>query len=172
VGVAAGGDNGVHFSDPDFERITTLSRAATGLSPLEIHPGELADISALMPFRPQNGSSSGPFPEPSDDGYNAFSSQNATIAPLDIEGEPGSIYDGGPQAKWGAASLKRLYNQMWRGSDPRKDVRLRAEATRAGRIFQPQALPKDRRVLYVLEYDKGKTECPNLKTRLNSPPRS
>jgi hypothetical protein len=177
VGVAAGEDNDVHFSDPDFERITTLSRAATGLSPLEMHPGELADINTLMTFRPQNGSSSGPFPEPNDDGGNAFPSQSGTIAPPDIEGAPGPSYRGS-QAKWGAASLKTLYNQMWRGSAFRKDTRLRAEGTagiaakQAGRIFQPQALPKDRRVLYVLEYDGGKTEYPNLKTGLSNPARS
>lgn len=166
VGVGVGADSDVRFADPDFGNITTLSRASTGLSPLEVHPGQLVDIRTLMPFPSRQGSSSGPFPEPNDDGSNAFS-HSATITPLDIEGAPGPLCERGPQAGIGVASLRSLYNQIWRRNISREDARpkvrddTRTGAKQAGRVgFHPHALPKDRRVLYVLEYDQGEAEYP------------
>ncbi len=158
-------DNHVHFSDPDFENITTLSRAATGLSPLEMHPGQLANMNELMAFHPQYGSFSGPFPEPNYDGENTLPLQTA-ITPLDVEEAPGQIHEQGSQMTSGTAFVKRLYSQFRRGKAVRVDTAKGIEYGPAVRVtsnisHQPPALPKNRQVLYVLEYDKGLNEpCP------------
>jgi hypothetical protein len=151
--------NHVQFSVPDFENITTLSRAATAMSPLEMHPGQLARMEDLMPAGPHYGSSAAPFPEPSVDKQASFPLQIAVTTSTDVEEASGRVGVLNAQGAAHNAFLKRSYNRLRGRRTLRSGAAQGKEHVSALEQMQngdiPHHLPTNRQVLYVLEYDKG-----------------
>jgi hypothetical protein len=121
-------NDGVHFSAPDFENlenIKSMSRAGTGLSPLEVHPGQLATKDDLMALRRKCSSFAGPFPEPNDVEQSALSRNHTRSVSFKTERAPRRAPE--PVSP---PLLKRLYQQL-------KGARLE----RAGALKDPEHVP-------------------------------
>jgi hypothetical protein len=155
-------DNHVQFSIPDFEsqNFTTLSRAATGLSPLEVHPGQRIDVRGFMPFSPRSSSFAAPFPKSYDEIQHPVAAKSAVIQSQDIERVPGSAQTQSPQELAGLDFIKRFYRKLGRSialtpkAAPSADDWLALRHVDSAHL--PWHLQPSRQVLYVLEYDKGR----------------
>ena len=173
VSGASIGHGQIHFSDPNFDRITTLSRAGTGPSPLEMHPGQLTTLGDLSAVRREHGSFSGPFPEPTDDRHS-----RTTARPPDVEEAPVQVHRSASQSTRVGALADLLFNTIWRKKHGRADAAQRIDQAPAFKTTRMRYGPRhqptlaDRQVLYVLEYDKGLGVWPHLGvTKLIAPTR-